>query len=227
MIPIILTLISGLATVLGALLVLKKPTENILIASLSFGCGIMITISLTDLLIEANHLINQKIIIICIIIGMLITMLIEKKIPQQGLYKIGIISMIGLSLHNFPEGIITYITASHNINLGIKLAIAIAFHNFPEGIIIAIPIYYATKNKTLAITLTLISGLSETLAALITHFFLKEYITNLNLGILFSLVIGIMLYISLFKLLKESISYQKYKLTYISFLIGVLLILAI
>ena len=85
-----------------------------------------------------------------ILSGILFSSIIAQKIEKRAkngikLYKIGIISMIIIILHNIPEGIITFITSSSNINLGLKLSIAIALHNIPEGISISIPIYYSTK----------------------------------------------------------------------------------
>ena len=78
------------------------------------------------------------------------------KISSNNLYKLGILNILALIAHNFPEGIATFISSYQNINLGIKLAISIIFHNISEGISIAIPIYYATKNKYLSIKYTFI-----------------------------------------------------------------------
>ena len=99
-------------------------------------------------------------------IGYIINILINKKITknkhnESNLYRIGILSMIALMIHNIPEGILTFLTSTINIKLGIKLSIAIMMHNIPEGITIAIPLYYSTKSKFKAIKNTLISGLSE------------------------------------------------------------------
>ena len=69
------------------------------------------------------------------------------KILNSKLYKLGIITMLVIMMHNIPEGIATYITTTQNINLGITLTIAIALHNIPEGISISIPIYYSTGSK--------------------------------------------------------------------------------
>ena len=105
------------------------------------------------------------------------------------------------------------------------MAIAISLHNIPEGISISVPIYYATKNRFRAIGYTLISALSEPLGALITFLFLKKYINDMVLGILFGVIAGIMMEISLRKLLPTSKSYRMPKITVIYFIIGILFML--
>ena len=127
--------------------------------------------------------------------------------------------MIGLIIHNIPEGILTYASFKINRDLGIKMAFLIAMHNIPEGIAISIPIYYSTNNKMKAITYTLISSLAEPFGTILSIIFLKQLINNLFLGILFSMVSGIMIYISLIELPKTI------KKSLIFFFIGILFIL--
>ena len=115
--------------------------------------------------------------------------------------------MLVIIIHNIPEGIVTYVVSRKNIALGIPICIAIALHNVPEGISIAIPIYFATGNKFKAVIYTLISAMSELLGAIITSLFLTKYINNLILGLILSFTAGIMLQISINKLLPTSNSY--------------------
>ena len=91
---------------------------------------------------------------------------------KENLYRVGIISMLAIILHNIPEGIATFISTTKDTSLGISLATSIAFHNIPEGISISIPIYYSTKSKTKAILYTFISALSEQIGAILTYLFL-------------------------------------------------------
>lgn len=99
------------------------------------------------------------------------------------------------------------------------LTIAIALHNIPEGISISIPVYYSTNSKLKAFFYTLISGLSEPLGAVIAYLFLAKYIDNTILGIIYSIIAGMMINISINELYKESIIYNK-KNTIIYFIIG-------
>lgn len=108
-----------------------------------------------------------------------------------------------------------------NMKLGISLAIAIAFHNIPEGISISIPIYYATDSKFKAFMYTFISGMSELLGAIITYLFLSKLINSVFMGLLFSVIAGIMIHISIYELLPTSLNYKNKKVTVLLFIIGV------
>lgn len=232
-----LTTLAGLSTLLGTIPIYLniKKENNIICASLSFAAGVMLSISILDLLPESFNLLKGisdflKIITIFIslISGIIISDLIDKRIEKKetnSLYKIGVISMLAIIIHNIPEGIITYISTTKNTRLGISIAVAIALHNIPEGISISIPIYYSTKSKIKAFTSTFISGLSELLGAIITYLFLSRIITNNILGILLSLTSGIMIHISLTELLPNSIKYNNNKITKIFFLSGIIIII--
>ena len=179
----IITFIAGFSTLLGFLLVFKKKNKNIIISSLAFAAGIMLTVSLIDLLPESFKLLITtnspfKTILISfvfVLIGMIISSIINKYIKVDNkLFEVGILSMIVIILHNIPEGIITFVTATSDMKLGIILAIAITLHNIPEGITISVPIYYATNSKIKAFLYTFISALSEPVGAFITYLFLKN-----------------------------------------------------
>ena len=133
--------------------------------------------------------------------------------------------MLAIILHNIPEGIATFLSASTNQKLGLSLALAISFHNIPEGISIAIPIYFSTKNKKKAFLYTFISGFSEPIGSLIAYLFLAKYMNNFLMSILLSFIAGLMIHIALFELLKESISYQNKKKTRLFFFIGAIFML--
>ena len=132
--------------------------------------------------------------------------------------------MIVIMMHNIPEGIATFITTNNNIKLGITLTIAIALHNIPEGISIGIPIYYSTNSKLKAFIYTLISGISEPIGAIIAYLFLSKVVGDVSLGIIYSIIAGMMVNISINELYKESINYNK-KNTIIYFVIGSLIMI--
>ena len=231
--PFILTTLAGLSTMLGTIpIFLKIKNKNKLISSAcAFASGIMLSVSILDLIPESLkylHTNNLSIIsiiisIIFIIIGIIISYIIDKIVDKtsnnNSLFKIGILSMIVIILHNIPEGIITFIVSSNNIVLGLSICFAIAIHNIPEGISIAIPIYYSTKNKTKAILYTLLSSLSELFGAIITSLFLKQYLNNTIIGIILSITAGIMIQISINKLFPTGNNYNK-KQANIFFIIG-------
>ena len=131
----------------------------------------------------------------------------------------------GLDKTLLGDGIATFVATNSDITLGISLAIAIAMHNIPEGISISVPIYYSTNNKKKALLYTGVSALSEPFGAFLAYIFLKNIMNDLILGILFSLIAGIMLQISFCELLPTARRYNNTKYLIIFFLIGVLFML--
>lgn len=244
--PLILSVVAGLSTVLGAFIVFISKSENkrLISFALAFSAGVMITISFTDLFPSAEIALSKFLgktfgviyTLLFILCGILMALLIDKFIPEEeknmpsnnkdnsNLYRVGFVSMIAIMLHNFPEGIATFISGYEDISLGIYVTIAIALHNIPEGISVAIPIYYSTKSKLQAIKMTFISGIAEPIGALITFLFLKPFINELILGVVFAVVAGIMLYISFGELIPTSRKYGHHNLYLLGIFIGILFI---
>ena len=133
----------------------------------------------------------------------------------KALHRLGLMSAMAIAIHNFPEGIATFIGALNDPQMGAGITFAIAIHNIPEGIAVAIPIYYATRSKAKALILATLSGFSEVLGALlcwaITAFFGVEITGG---GPVFPLILaavaGIMIYISLDELLPTAEKYGKH-----------------
>lgn len=225
----LLTTISGLSTLIGIIpIYIKFKNINRLISiSLAFASGVMTSVSILSLLRESFILLNNNLyIILYIIIGILISIIINYILNNldNKLHKLGITNMIALTLHNIPEGILTFSTATINPKIGINLAISIMLHNIPEGISISIPIYYSTNSKKKAWKYTLISGFSELFGAILSYLILYKFINNNLIGISSAIITGIMLYISLMELLPNSIKYYNKKISYIFFIIGFIFI---
>ena len=233
----LITFIAGISTIIGYLVIyIKKENHNkIIVSSLSFASGVMVCTSISDLIPESISLLNYLpthstiiLVFLGILLGIILSMIISYYIPDnnnindQKLFKVGIISMMTIILHNIPEGIATFMASSNNIKIGISLATAIAMHNIPEGVAISVPIYYSTGKKRLAFLYTLLASLSEPLGAMICFIFLKKIMTDLILGIILSLIAGIMLEISFKTLLPKTIKYNDKKRTVIFFIIGFL-----
>lgn len=230
-IALLLSLLAGLSTILGAIIIFFKKKESILYNALSFAAGVMITVSVIDLIPESYSYLSGfyypfpavLLVAIFFVIGVILSSLIDKYIPSNNqLYRIGIISLIAIIIHNIPEGMATFIASNTNIKLGITLTIAIALHNIPEGITIALPIFHATNNRKKAIFYATIAGLSEFIGALITCIFLKDYITYKFMGYLLAIIAGIMIQISFYELLPEVIKVKE-KRGIIYFLLGSLI----
>ena len=234
----LLTSLAGLSTMIGVIpiFIKLKNKDKIIASSLSFASGVMLCVSIIDLIPESMEMLKNfytgpmliLVIFICILLGIITSSLIDKYLPTtnyESLYRVGIISMLAIILHNIPEGIATFISTTKDTSLGISLATSIALHNIPEGISIAIPIYYSTKSKTKALGYTFMSALSEPLGAILTYLFLLPFVNDVLLGLLFSFIAGIMLQISLTELLPESLSYNYKNNTKIFFIIGILFML--
>lgn len=232
----LLTSIAGISTMIGSILILfkYKNIDKIITSSLAFASGVMISVSILDLIPEGlesiklvyNSTFSILLMLVFINIGIIISTLINMFLPNYNeLYKIGIISMIAIILHNVPEGMITFITSNLDITIGLTLTIAIALHNIPEGISISIPIYYATNSKLKAFSYTFIAGLSEIFGAIIAFLFFKTFSNDLFIGFLSSIIAGIMLHISIFELIPTSFKYRNNKLTILFFGVGVLFML--
>jgi ZIP family zinc transporter len=123
--------------------------------------------------------------------------------PQSraNLMRTGLFSALAIAIHNFPEGLLTFLGALSNPRLGIGIAIAIAIHNIPEGLAVSAPIYYATGSRRKAFWISLASGMAEPLGALVGYVFLRSVLTDTVLGLVFASVAGVMIYICFDELL--------------------------
>ena len=132
------------------------------------------------------------------------------------LMRMGLFTALAITIHNFPEGIATFLAALHDPGLGLAIAVAIALHNVPEGISVSVPIFYATGNRRKAFLYSFLSGLAEPVGAGIAYLALRLFwggtdggIPPQIMGILFGGVAGIMVYISVDELLPTSRAYGK------------------
>lgn len=243
-----LALFAGISTGIGGLMVLffKKTNVKLLSIMLGFSAGIMIYISFIEIyqeaqlnLCNAHGIKNGKMLtVLAFFFGVVLMAFINEFIPESNqphrtrrikkethhnsehLFKTGLFTAIAVTIHNFPEGIATFISGMKNPTLGISVALAIAIHNIPEGIAISIPIYYATKSKSKAFMMSLLSGFSEPLGAILAALILGPLITDTVFGLLFGSVAGIMVYISLDELLPAAREYGEHNLSILGLMLG-------
>jgi zinc transporter, ZIP family len=215
----------------------KRTNTKFLSTSLGFSAGVMIYVSFVEILPESEvamaayfgDTVGAWAAVGAFFSGIILVALIDKLVPSfenpheihvpeemedkkearkfKKLHRIGIFTAIAIAVHNFPEGLVTFMGTLSDPNLGIALAIAIAIHNIPEGIAVAIPIYYGTGSKKKAFAYSLLSGLAEPVGALFGYIFLLNYVNDFVFGLMFGAIAGIMVYISLDELLPSS---QKY-----------------
>lgn len=130
------------------------------------------------------------------------------------LLRTGLITALAIGIHNFPEGLVTFLTALQDPGLGVAIAVAIALHNIPEGISVSVPIFYATGERRRAFFYSVISGLAEPMGAMIAYLLLRLAVGDVDgvfppqvMGVLFASVAGVMVYIGLDELLPTSRAY--------------------
>lgn len=237
-----LTLFAGLSTGIGSALAFftKKSNTKFLSVSLGFSAGVMIYVSMIEIYAKAKDSLSLElgdkpgawVTAIAFFAGMLLIAVIDKLIPShenpheihkvedmepeagdKKLLRMGIFTALAIAIHNFPEGLATFISALQEPSIAVPIAIAIAIHNIPEGIAVSVPVYYATGSKKKAFLYSFLSGLSEPVGALVGYLLLMPFINNLTLGIVFALVAGIMVFISLDELLPSAREYGEHHLS--------------
>ena len=207
--PLILTLLAGSATFIGAIfgVIGQKPSNRLLGFSLGFAAGIMLLISLMEMLPAAlaaegmSPLLGYGMFVVGLLGYFGLDRLLPHAHPQdlmtpamprpRNLRRTAILLTLGISLHNFPEGIATYVTASNNLELGMGVALAVALHNIPEGLAVAGPVYAATGSRSKAVLWAGLSGMAEILGGVLAWLILGSLVSPLVMGAIMAAVAGI------------------------------------
>ena len=246
----ILTFIAGMATAIGSLIAFFTKTSHtkFLAAALGFSAGVMIYISFVELLAGANSKLQELFgrsgafyALFAFFGGILISLAIDRLIPEyenphevrkveemdnptsrKKLLRSGFLFAFAMAIHNFPEGMATFVASLDNPTTGISIAAAIAIHNIPEGITVSVPIYHATQSKKQAFIISALSGLAEPFGALIAFLFLLPFLSQTLLSLLFACVAGIMVFISFDELLPLAEAYGEHHKTIYGFILGML-----
>jgi zinc transporter, ZIP family len=239
----LLTLFAGLSTGIGSALAFfaRKTNTKFLSVSLGFSAGVMIYVSFVEIMVKASDALTAEmgerpgwiVTVLSFFGGILLIAIIDKLIPtmenphemrkvedmqpqkasSKRLMRMGVFTALAIAIHNFPEGLATFMAAIADPQLGIAIAVAIAIHNIPEGIAVSVPVYYATGSRKKAFFLSFLSGLSEPVGALIGYLVLMPFMSDMIFGILFAAVAGIMVFISLDELLPAAEEYGEHHLS--------------
>ena len=144
---------------------------------------------------------------------------------NRKLLQMGLLTAIAIALHNFPEGLATFVTVLDNPRVGAVLAIAIAIHNVPEGLCVALPVYYATGSRRKAFLWGTLSGMTEVVAAFFGWAVLSNSYSQSLFAALFGLVAGMMVTISIRELLPTAHRHDPHdKFVTASFIVGMVVI---
>lgn len=125
----------------------------------------------------------------------------------HGLKRMGVVTALAIAIHNFPEGIATFVSALESTSTGVAVAVAVAIHNIPEGIAVSVPIYYSTGSRKKAFLWSFLSGLAEPVGALFAWMILMPFLSPMLMQCTFAVVAGIMVFISLDELLPAAHEY--------------------
>ncbi|MDD3765972.1 MAG: zinc transporter ZupT [Eubacteriales bacterium] len=228
---ILISFLVGLTTSIGGALAffLKRDSMKVLAIGLSFSAGVMIFVSFMEILPAAidfftTHLGATKGKLVAIIIfffGIALAALIDYFMPDHvtndmidddqkvRLKRVGVFTAIAIAIHNFPEGLATFMAGLNSFSLSIPIAVAIALHNIPEGISVALPIYNATGKKRKAFLWAFVAGMAEPLGAIIGFVVLINILNDYTFGASFALIAGIMIYLALDELLPMAKEYDE------------------
>ena len=151
----------------------------------------------------------------------------DQQSPQRSkLLRMGVFSAVALFIHNFPEGLATFLGALENPKVGLSIAVAIAIHNIPEGLAVSAPVFFATRSRSKAFWASLLSGMAEPLGGLMGFFLFRSFPNPLIFGLVFAAVAGVMVYVSLDELLPAATGYGNHRLAIASLIAGMFVMAA-
>jgi zinc transporter, ZIP family len=228
-----LTLFAGLATGIGSLIAyfIPKPDLRYLSLSLGFAAGVMIYVGFVDLFFSAKAVLGFSYANLFFGSGLVLIFLLDHLIPHihmdgqvdsqcNHLYRSGIMTTIGIAIHNLPEGMTVALVSLADIRLGIPVAIAIAIHNIPEGIACCIPLYCATSDRKKSVLLSFAAGMTEPLGGIAAVLLLYPFLNTWILAAASALVAGIMVFICFDELLPIANKYGSEHLTNLGIIAG-------
>jgi ZIP family zinc transporter len=222
LIPFLLSLIAGSASGIGGLIVLLmgEVNERILGFLMGFAGGVMLVISFLELFVESLSILSHLDATFAFTVGAVIMMVVDLTIPHMEagrwedgianprMLKTGLIIGIGISIHNFPEGIAISAGFTHMPRLGLLIAIMICLHNIPEGIATATPLIAAGVSRRKAAWIALLSGITEPIGALVGVFLINFFGgSNIIIGWGLGLAAGVMTYITVDELIPVAHEY--------------------
>lgn len=205
---LIVSSLAGLATAVGALLVIliKSPGKKMISIMMGFAAGIMIAISTLELIPESVELGGMLNTAIGFVLGALLMFALDMIVPhshmgsgkteneeKSKLKKMGYFIFLGIALHNLPEGLAIGAGFEAQEALGMSIAIALAIHNVPEGMATAVPLLSGGVSKFKVVMLTLVAGMMTPVGTAIGFalFGISESFVAIGL----SLAAGAMIYI--------------------------------
>jgi zinc transporter, ZIP family len=233
---IIILAISVLGPIIGSLIgVIKEPSKKFMFNMLSFAGGVMLAISFLELIPESIHLSSSLISVTGIIFGSFLMYGLDKLIPhihpelceqEQGckLKKTATYLILGIFLHNLPEGMAIALGSVSGMKVGLVIALAIAIHNIPEGICTSAPYYHCTGKRLKSFLISSSTAIPILIGFLIANA-LFQYISNSMIGFIVGATAGLMIYITADELIPSSCCRCTDHQTIFSLILGVLFVI--
>lgn len=245
-----MSLFAGLSTGIGSVIALltKQTNRKFMSLTMGFSAGVMVYVSMTEIMNKAKAALitplGEKmgnVILVCSFFsGILLMALISRLIPSYEerdmgcdcdnkkrkknsyfrLMKSGLLCALAIGIHNFPEGMATFVSALKDPQLALPIVCAVAIHNIPEGIAVAAPVYKATKSRKRAFTISFLSGLAEPLGALIGWLILLPFMSDVLFGAIFAACAGIMVFISIDEIFPQALEEGEKELSILGFVLG-------
>ncbi|MDD3429647.1 MAG: ZIP family metal transporter [Oscillospiraceae bacterium] len=223
------TILAGLCTGLGGIMVLfiKNPNVGLLGISNSFAAGVMLAVSLGDMLPRSiagyeaymPPFMRAVAVFTLVGLGMVCGFLLGRCVPEPDLTQVddarvramrsGIVTALTIILHNLPEGVLTMFTSYTAAQTSGAFILAVALHNIPEGLAVAVPIYYATNSKGKGVGLAFASGMAEPLGAILAFALLRPFFTAAFLNGVLLFIAGVMCWISIGELIPAALQNSK------------------
>eukprot|EP00798_Chlamydomonas_sp_ICE-L_P008617 gene8617-34060_t len=145
----------------------------------------------------------------------------QKREAKKRVLMSGLITAIGIALHNFPEGVAVFLASMKSPAIGLSLALAIALHNVPEGVAVALPVYFATGSRWKGFKYAFVSGLAEPLAVVFLGLLFPTDMSKSLVEKLLAAVGGIMAFLAIHELLPLSIEHAGRNAAVAALFIGV------
>lgn len=136
-------------------------------------------------------------------------------------FTLGVVPMLGIGLHSLLDGVIYSVTFEVSFFTGVLAAAGMVLHEFPEGIVTFLLLNRSGFNvKKSTMYAFLAAAISTPIGALVSYPFVAQ-IQQSTLGILLGLSAGALVYVGASHLL-PAVEKENKRYTLISLLIGVL-----
>jgi len=207
---------------------LRRPSSDVVGISLSFAAGIMLIIAFLELFMPAIHILGYGLAALTFVGGLFLIFALDSIFPHiEFVYpqdkqwvKVGMLLAMGIALHNLPEGFAIVTGHAYLPTIGLVLATTVAAHNVPEGLITALSLYRGGVTKLKTFLIVLISGLVEPVGALMGMFLLWSFPEVVGLALAFAG--GAMIFITADELIPTAHHYGREHFITLGLIAGIL-----